>query len=280
MNQGKLILFLLFLLVVVQGRAQHFKGLVFDKPSGKPLPYVNIGIFEKGIGTVSGNDGSFELEIDESYSADTLSFSYLGYAEENIKIDEWQKMDGLLKVYMVPDQILLKQVEIKGFKKTKTLGNSFNLFKKRVHTMSFGNMQLGSEIATTLKIPYRNALLEKIYVPVFNCEEDSIVFRLKIYELGNKFPEKILNKIPIYFKIKKEDSGKDVMIDISEQQIIVQDDVIISIECLTDMGRKKVNFLARLFGGQIYRRDVSMGKWEVPPAPIRASMQIRAKVQY
>ncbi|MCB9286649.1 MAG: carboxypeptidase-like regulatory domain-containing protein [Lewinellaceae bacterium] len=55
-------------------------GTVQDADNGKPLAYAHVGIPEKGIGTVTGEDGSFTLKVPEGYRQSKLSVSFIGYA--------------------------------------------------------------------------------------------------------------------------------------------------------------------------------------------------------
>ncbi|TVQ09627.1 MAG: hypothetical protein EA361_15165 [Bacteroidetes bacterium] len=55
------------------------QGIVKCSTSQNPIKYVNIGIMGKGIGTVSGPDGLYSLELDPLYNKDTLMFSCIGY---------------------------------------------------------------------------------------------------------------------------------------------------------------------------------------------------------
>src|SRR6267142_1827990 len=54
-------------------------GSVIEGRTGKPIPFVNIGIVEKNIGTLSDPDGSFELTIPAQYVHDSVIFSSLGF---------------------------------------------------------------------------------------------------------------------------------------------------------------------------------------------------------
>ena len=54
-------------------------GKVIDAKNQNPLTYVNIGIKEKDIGTVSREDGSFALNIPSEIQNDSMTFSMVGY---------------------------------------------------------------------------------------------------------------------------------------------------------------------------------------------------------
>ena len=47
------------------------KATLIDKSNNQPISYANIGFFNKSIGTVSNDDGSFMLVYDESLVSDS-----------------------------------------------------------------------------------------------------------------------------------------------------------------------------------------------------------------
>ncbi len=63
-------------------------GTVLDSISNEKLSYVNIGIRNKNVGTVSLRDGSFNLTIPAEYKADTLTFSMVGYQDYSSAIPD------------------------------------------------------------------------------------------------------------------------------------------------------------------------------------------------
>lgn len=54
-------------------------GKVQDADNGRPLAYAHVGIPEKGIGTITGEDGGFTLKIPQAYAESRLSVSFIGY---------------------------------------------------------------------------------------------------------------------------------------------------------------------------------------------------------
>lgn len=62
------------------------QGQVIDAQTGEPLSYVNIGIVNGSIGTVSGVAGEFKLTSTEALpDSSVLRFSMIGYTAR-----EWQ----------------------------------------------------------------------------------------------------------------------------------------------------------------------------------------------
>ena len=88
-----LIFILIFLLQALPQKvmAQENKkigGLILDAKRQTPLPYTNIIVLHKNLGTISNEKGYFSLDIDNVNSTDSLSFQYIGYKTLNICITD------------------------------------------------------------------------------------------------------------------------------------------------------------------------------------------------
>ncbi|HRP57084.1 carboxypeptidase-like regulatory domain-containing protein [Agriterribacter sp.] len=60
------------------------RGVVYDAETKAPLSYVNIGIKNKNIGTVSRANGTFSIEIPAQNEVDTLTFSMVGIRKRQL----------------------------------------------------------------------------------------------------------------------------------------------------------------------------------------------------
>lgn len=73
---------LFFLLFCLSGFSQEtliINGKIKDKKTKQPVPFVHIGIPDKGIGTTTSFDGSFELKLPQAFSNSKLTVSCMGY---------------------------------------------------------------------------------------------------------------------------------------------------------------------------------------------------------
>ena len=57
----------------------NFQAVVADSNSKQPLAFVNIGVVNKNIGTVSDLDGFFSLKLNPTEKEDLIRFSMIGY---------------------------------------------------------------------------------------------------------------------------------------------------------------------------------------------------------
>lgn len=101
------------------------KGKVVNQKSNHPIPYVNIGIAAKPIGTLSNPDGTFTLYIPKQYQNDTLIFSSVGYNYQKIQI---LSINPYITVTLNEKIIQLEAVTVSNNKKTRifSLGNKYS----------------------------------------------------------------------------------------------------------------------------------------------------------
>ena len=65
---------------------KNLTGVIYDSGNHTILPFVNIGIKGKNIGTSSSIDGTFSIKIPLLNVNDTLTLSMVGYSELHIPI--------------------------------------------------------------------------------------------------------------------------------------------------------------------------------------------------
>ena len=94
--------------VVAQQQTKTITGTVTDE-NGQPLPGVTVVVTGTTTGTVTNNDGSFNLEI--PVSAENLTFSFVGFKSQEIQIGGTTNFD----IQMVQDVIGLDEVVAIGY---------------------------------------------------------------------------------------------------------------------------------------------------------------------
>ncbi len=63
-------------------------GTIVESATLKPLPYATIGIYNIGLGTISNEEGNFELKVTENTLNDSLKISYLGFVDRTIPVSQ------------------------------------------------------------------------------------------------------------------------------------------------------------------------------------------------
>lgn len=64
------------------------RGKIIDVKKSEAIPYCNIGIVGKAMGTMSNGSGEFVVKVPQNYFADTLIFSCMGFEANYLPIHE------------------------------------------------------------------------------------------------------------------------------------------------------------------------------------------------
>jgi hypothetical protein len=234
------------------------KGKIIDAQTKRPIAYVNLGIPNKNMGTVSQLDGGFQIAAN---SNDTIEVSMIGYESKKYLWGKDEKSKSIAVIEMEPKVNTLQEVVITGKRlPVRTLGNTT--------TSHFFNIGLplkflGSEIGIVIKPGKRPALLKSFNLNVSENHMDSAIFRLNIYSLKNGQPFENVLSDNILLRVNNQ-AGL-YHIELSNYKIILTDEALISLEWI-DGGKsgneRGVIFLsAALFNSSTWHRTTSLGKW-------------------
>jgi len=236
----------------------NFEGIVADIKTKEPLPFVNIGIINKNIGTVSNPNGFFNIPLNNPLKEDSIRFSIIGYKSVCRSVfsfsNEFRNGDTIL---LEPEDITLPEVVLIDKNWThKTLGCKTK--SKRI-SAGFSNNELGNEVGVVIPIKNSPTVLKSFNFHINQNLYDSIIFRVNIYSLNNGIPERSLltENIIIQTKIK---SGQ-MKIDLRKYNIWVEEDFYIGLEMIQDHGNSGLFFSAKLLNGPIISRQTSQGEW-------------------
>ncbi|MGB0862557.1 MAG: carboxypeptidase-like regulatory domain-containing protein [Saprospiraceae bacterium] len=274
------IILLAFFPVFLFGQNVEVAGKLIDSKRKSEIAYANIGVLNKTVGTVTDAQGVFNLSLSERVKdTDTVMISMIGYENRTFKVAEFRKALSKSKVIgLTPKSYNLDEITVipKG-NKTKLVGN-----KKRNEniSVSFTNNNMGHEMAVLLKIKKRPTTVEKVFINITGCTYDSIFYRLNIYEYDKKAktPGKNLLPKPVYLNFTKAETEETLMIDLSDLNVWVKDDFVVSLELIKDLGEGDINFSASFFKSKGFARMISQGGWE--EAPIRVGAGIYAEIRY
>lgn len=256
----KQVFFILFsYLSSYAGLAQTGSGSIQNARTKEAIPYVNIGIVSKGIGTVSGIDGQFSIPLHDSIDDQTLKFSCIGYKSLVIRVKDFKKahLNKTATLFLEENVFTLGQVVVKPkIFKTKVLGNSNH---SRSVIAGFMSNDLGSELGTIMKIKRSPTFIEDVNFNIGRNLLDSVKFRVNIYSMKDGQPDSILLKEPIYITTKLE-HGK-LSIDMKKYNLWVNTDFFVSLEWIEDYGQNKLYFSAGLMDSNSMYRKTSQDRW-------------------
>ena len=249
-------------------------GQVIDAATKEPLPYVNIGLLNKNIGTVSDETGYFELEVNtEQNSRDTLRFSMIGFETKSYTLNDFINQNEI-EVYLTEKSTALDEVILNSKRKkyqTKILGNKIT--SKALHA-AFTSNKLGNEMGFIVRARKHPMILKKFNISLVENDYGPIKFRLNIYDVLNGLPNKTLLKDNIF--IETEESSGIVSLDLTPYEIILDQDFFIAIEWIEDLGPGKLYFSGGFFGAPLFAREVSQGTWEkIGTASVGMNVEVR-----
>lgn len=247
--------------------SQNIVGKVVNTESNKPLEFVNVGIVGKNIGTVTGLNGLFSLEVDKIFDSDSLLFSSIGFTPLQIKIADLRAMDTNIivlqtKIYPITEV----NIRPKQFKEN-TLGVNTK-FKKIA--AGFKDNNLGYECGILMKSKKR-AHLKKVAINIAHCSYDTIYYRLNIYKVIGEMQFENILKEPIFIEMSKELITDEIQIDLKSKNIVVEGDFLITLEHIKDLGDGYIYFCAAITDKTYYRKT-SQGSWETAAVGVAISV--------
>jgi len=221
--------FLLFILFPVYG--QTIAGRVVNSSTKEPIEYVNIGIVNTTIGTVTNATGNFVLHLKDQPPESIVRFSMIGFKPAGFTIQELTEIENIIELVDEPYELEAVQISPKG--KVRDIGiKDRSLFK----VCGWGGTQRGKghEIGTKMDLGESPVKLKSLHVRLHSQSFDSSLFRLHIRDINNNIPDKELLKENVFVGISKEKGW--VEINLNSYDIILKGEVALSLEWLNVFG--------------------------------------------
>ena len=81
-----LLILLLSIGLGVQAQEKIISGSVIDSLTSEALPFTNIGVVGKDLGSISNSEGRYTLSLEQVSDNDTVFFSFIGYKDVRMPI--------------------------------------------------------------------------------------------------------------------------------------------------------------------------------------------------
>jgi hypothetical protein len=232
MVKYKYIFFLLFLFDTIVAQDESISGSVIDLENNSEIQYVNIGIMNKSIGTVSNSKGVFTLKLnDKSNLKDTLVFSHIGYKTKKMLVSSLIGKNNSIELEPLSNE--LKEVVV-TFKQPKS--KRFGRSAKGLSLMHFNfysyyekgvDDRLSKEIGIKFKLK-KDCKIENLNFNITQNDFKSLKFRLNFYKIENGLPTELLNEKDIIFEVKENFTGWysfdlkpfDVFLDKENEEVV------------------------------------------------------------
>jgi hypothetical protein len=256
--------FFFVLLIPSVSYSQCHKGIVLSSDSKAPIGYVNVGIVGKNVGTVADGSGKFTIELENIYDQDSLRFSMIGYESKSFLIGHFKK-NPVNDIFLNPKCYNLQEIQV-VYPKTRdiVLGDPVTTDVLR---SGFSDNDLGSELGIRFQTKGK-VKLEDLNLNIATCTYDSVKYRLNIYEIDKNDEYNNILSEPIYITFSKEMINDVITLDLKKYSLIVNGDVLISLELFKNLGEGRLLFHTQYFTGYTYHRKCSMADWIAAPGVI------------
>lgn len=249
----------LLLVSALAAQAQLFDGVVKDAKTNQPLPYVNVGIIGKSIGTVTDSAGRYNLTL-ANHDADSLRISMIGYRALTYRVSDFLKKDQKI-ISLTPVVTQLKEVKVSNKKwKEVILGNTT---QSKSGNAGFRSNRLGYEMGTIIKIKKSPTYIKEFNASIASEVTQPVKLRLNFYSVKDGLPDQLLQNQNIFVTVNK--GQEKININLEQYNIYVEDKFFVSLEWIENAGGRGVMFSAglSLFGsGAIISRETSQATWE------------------
>ncbi|NME70394.1 carboxypeptidase-like regulatory domain-containing protein [Flammeovirga aprica] len=254
-----------------------FNGQIKSEESDNVIPYVNIGLADKGIGTISDQKGNFVLKIPSGIDEkEIVTFSCIGYKTKGISIE---KLHHTSEILLKKDTVFLETVSVTSENhkeknpKPKKLGKAYTLLAFfHNNFFIYGEVEsnhIGKERGMILPVK-KNCLLQSLNFHVSSNEYRFVKFRLHFYTIENGEPAELINDQDIIFKIENQFRGWH-KVDLKPYSIHLDkslENVGVSLQWIdsenTDKESKFFSISATpLSSARHIAREKVLGKWKV-----------------
>lgn len=258
-----LALFILLLTLAVRVHAQSISGIITKEGSQEPVPFVNIGVPGKAVGTVADEQGRYRLS--GAAPTDTVRISSIGFRPRRLTVQALQTQPN---VQLTEDAVALREVKVKAkgyFRRARTLGITSN---SENSTLTLSAKDLGAEIGTVIRLKHKPT---KVLTANFNVaynQAGSLKFRVNLYRLlpnGQPSMEKLVQRdIIVTSSVPKG----PITVDLTADQLILDEDFFLALEWIGGADAAKVTnalaFSASIgyANNDLYVRETSQGTWE------------------
>lgn len=225
------------------------------QPDSSILSYVNIGIKLKNAGTISNENGQFELDIPKQLLKDTLTFSYVGFEELDIPVQA--VFNSSMHIFVLkPKTTQLAEVIVtsKQLKQRKIGKKSHSPFLWGVAESRGKNDII--EFAKFIDINNIISKIQNVNIYLRGVNIDTATFRINFYNIKNNLPgdKNIVKRMSV--------KNGWLTIDLTKENILLNQSFFVGFEFMPKFKLLKYSLsYGGQLGGSYIIRSSSLGNW-------------------
>lgn len=246
-------------------------GVVHDASTGAPLAYVNIGMVDANLGTVSGLGGKYELLLPTTLpDTAVLRFSMIGYQSQEFSWGVVRRQAQLI-VSLTPSVEQVEEIVVVHCS-PQTLERRGNVVDQDPSLwMGFGSDQLGAEVSTKIRLKKRrDNHLKQLYFWVSDHPYDTLFLRINIYAIEKGKPGASLLTENIFVATTVHNG--QVVVDLEPYRLIFRESIYLGMEYVRALDRRpstedgdNLAFGSSFAGAKSYLRFASQSQWLKTP---------------
>lgn len=264
-----------FISVIVYSQEKIISGKVLNFENSEPLAYVNIGIKNKTVGTVSNSNGLFKLLLnDKVTSKDTVVFSYIGFKTEKYLISELKNTKEpilLQPKHMELDEVIVSSKKIK-LKPRKIGRTSKGLGLMHANFYSYYEKDVDDRLSKERGMKFKmrtNCHIKDLNFSITSNDFKSLKFRVNFYKIQDGLPTDLIVHQNIIFEIKDSFLGW-FKVDLKPYKIYLKEEteeIAVTLQWLESL---KENEKSKYFAISVasspthtaYFREKAMDSWD------------------
>ena len=247
--------------------AQTIVGTVTTGSGPQVVPFVNIGLPARGLGTVADEQGHYRLGYNAAFAADTVRVSSIGFEP---RLLTFAALLAAPDIRLIPAPVALAGVSVQASSaklRIHELGLAKPSSQVRLHMNS---NQLGTELGTLIHLHRQPTLLQSLHITVVQNQAGPMTFRLNLYRLdshGQPTTEKLVQHDVLLTAMPQ---AGVLTADLTADHLLLSEDFLLAVEWVKGSGDATTDIQKRLaFGGglafksTLYTRRTSQANWEI-----------------
>jgi hypothetical protein len=185
----------------------------------------------------------------------------IGFGKKDFVVKDYLDQEKAENIILLQEEALLLEgvtvVRKKNKKyKRKILGNKT---ESKTLVGGFTSNDLGNEIGFICRIRKSPTFLETFNLSIAKNTYSNVRFRLNFYSLNQGMPDE--NLLDEMIMIETDIGSGRVSVDLKPYDVVINDDFLVAIEWIEELGSGELLFSAGFFGSNLYARATSQGKW-------------------